>query len=1101
MRAFIAYIVLFLCGLECVAQNFPITSVDRIPTMFVRNEGQWSSEIRYKVLPDRAGVEVVADGLKLIPTRLKTGIRPLSVEVPLKHTSDAAAQISFHNPSQRMRLHSGERLGTKVNVIEGIDSSRWQRNVPATTSVSWENVWDGVDISLDLKDERIVQHIRVLPGADAENIEFNIRDNSSGELLQTLRWHAKGSDGRDMPVTTDISDSLFKIRIPQRIPNDTVHLWTEYATSFPVSITLHTNKLYNTAGEYIDSGNRRYIARYYTDATYAWSNMPITTNAYSRQPSGKYSWCYGRLACDGITVDFLSWFGGSILPPLTWNTDWSKQHPNYSLMTIDRFGFLLSMQKERGVYDNIPVFTTYNALQHRYPVDTTSIKVSNKGNEYSYIALIDTSGWPVYGTLLGGTDPASDVVFVNKFRGPDGSIAMEGWTNSEMQYVQPGGLQDSISDTTEVTSFIIRLTSTGDSIIYCTYLPSPLSVLDMNIGNDGRIAVLASVHEDWRRFPSVKGYQKQPGGLYDLLVFVISPRGDSVLWSSYLGGSLQEPSNYGSSPSTRSSIRIAPDGRVYVASSTSSNDFPLLHPMQSIFSTDAKNQADIILAGFSEQGALLFSTLWGGSDVDILNQMELTPCGEILLHGYTHSSDFPLHNVPAFQDTSLYNQQLYPRTKFIVLINPYDLVVRTSFIYPLPGIFSSIRFDHTGHLHGSGQIQSDYTMFNAYQHEADPDHGFLSRWYFPLCGEDCMLSTPMFRDTIVIDSSRNYISHDVFDLTLEVINTDTVRTAFDVRSTVDLPLGLLMLGNQPRTKSVTPSTLGPGMRGRVSWRVRLDTETLGGLQGMRNHIMHLKLTHEYKLSDALESCLSSFSFADYSIPIIRDDSEPGLVCSVTVDTVALSQDGRSFDLSTVTMTAEVRNTGQLESRPLRVLPNFGGMGCAVHPPEDSVRLIRPLRPGEAEVVSWQVRPGRRLDARIVDVTVVVSDEHGEATRCSTPLSIPAIPPLRCALQGPDTVRILKSGELVPPDIFTRILLSNVLDTLVGGAEVELDLLGVTHLRMWPGDTLRKLLGYVMPGGVRDARWQLELAQTPARLTIVPVTVRYRCDGLASGASA
>jgi hypothetical protein len=216
---------------------------------------------------------------------------------------------------------------------------------------------------------------------------------------------------------------------------------------------------------------------------------------------------------------------------------------------------------------------------------------------------------------------------------------------------------------------------------------------------------------------------------------------------------------------------------------------------------------------------------------------------------------------------------------------------------------------------------------------------------------------------------------------------------------------------------------------------------------------------------------------------------------VNVDTVALSQDGSGFDPPTVTMTAEVRNTGQLESRPLRVLPNFGGMGCAVHPPEDSVRLIRPLRPGEAEVVSWQVRPGRRVDARLVDVTVVVSDEHGEATRCSTPLSVPAIPPLRCALQGPDTVRILKSGELVPPDIFTRILLSNVLDTLVGGAEVELSLLGVTHLRMWPGDTLRKLLGYVMPGGVRDARWQLELAQTPTRPTVVPVTVRYRCDGL------
>jgi hypothetical protein len=264
---------------------------------------------------------------------------------------------------------------------------------------------------------------------------------------------------------------------------------------------------------------------------------------------------------------------------------------------------------------------------------------------------------------------------------------------------------------------------------------------------------------------------------------------------------------------------------------------------------------------------------------------------------------------------------------------------------------------------------------------------------------------------------------------------------------------------------------------------------------MRDHIMHLKLTHEYKLSDALESCLNSFSFTDNPIPIIRDDSEPGLVCSVTIDTVALSQDGLGFDPPVVSMTAEVRNTGQLESRPLRVLPNFGGMGCAVHPPEDSVRLIRPLRPGEAEVVSWQVRPCRRLDARLVDVTIVVSDEHGEATRCSTPVFVPAIPPLRCALQGPDTVRILKSGEFVPPDIFTRILLSNVLDTLVGGAEVELDLLGVTHLRMWPGDTLRKLLGFVMPGGVRDARWQLELAQTPTRPTVVPVTVRYRCDGL------
>lgn len=121
-------------------------------------------------------------------------------------------------------------------------------------------------------------------------------------------------------------------------------------------------------------------------------------------------------------------------------------------------------------------------------------------------------------------------------------------------------------------------------------------------GPSGSIFVCGSTESPG--FPTTTGaYRRTFQGGNEVFVAKLSANGDSLLWSTFLGGSQTERS---------ADIALAPDGGVIVAGETYSFDFPFTHDSQAYV-----DYGDAFVAKLSADGvSLVYSRLLGGSDWD-----------------------------------------------------------------------------------------------------------------------------------------------------------------------------------------------------------------------------------------------------------------------------------------------------------------------------------------------------------------------------------------------------------------------------------------------------------------------------------------------------
>ena len=135
----------------------------------------------------------------------------------------------------------------------------------------------------------------------------------------------------------------------------------------------------------------------------------------------------------------------------------------------------------------------------------------------------------------------------------------------------------------------------------------------------------------------------------DIVVSKLSLDGRQLLASTFLGGSANDGlltllglgdspliKNYGDS--FRGEVISDSLGRIYVASNTSSNDFPTASPVQA----QSGGGADAVLAIFNpDLDSLVFSTFHGGSTDDAAYSLQFGKAGDVYLCGGSSSADFP----------------------------------------------------------------------------------------------------------------------------------------------------------------------------------------------------------------------------------------------------------------------------------------------------------------------------------------------------------------------------------------------------------------------------------------------------------------------------
>lgn len=275
------------------------------------------------------------------------------------------------------------------------------------------------------------------------------------------------------------------------------------------------------------------------------------------------------------------------------------------------------------------VFITGNTDSADFPT-ADPLQAGRNGSTDVYLAKLSSAGSSlVYSTYLGGA--GTDAVTGGIAPGPDGEAFVGGITNSaDFPTVNP--YQASCAG--DHDAFVIRLSSSGSSLVYSTYLGGSGEDrnLGMALGTGGE--AYAAGYTASTDLPTINPYQAfHGGGLYDAFVCKLSTSGSLLLYSTYLGGSNSDQAWGG--------VALGTTGIAYTAGYTQSSDFPTANPYQA----SSGGTYDIFVSAVSPSGSILvYSTFFGGGAVDIARGIIAGDGGEVYAAGYTISTDLPTAN-------------------------------------------------------------------------------------------------------------------------------------------------------------------------------------------------------------------------------------------------------------------------------------------------------------------------------------------------------------------------------------------------------------------------------------------------------------------------
>jgi len=204
-------------------------------------------------------------------------------------------------------------------------------------------------------------------------------------------------------------------------------------------------------------------------------------------------------------------------------------------------------------------------------------------------------------------------------------------------------------------AFVVKLNPSGSALVYSTYLGGSADDRAHGIAVDswGNAYITGYTYSD--DFPTQNPLQPDYGGVYyDAFVAKLNPSGSALVYSTYLGGSIED---YGRG------IAVDASGNAYVTGETISDDFPTQNPLQPEQCTGLR---DAFVAKLNPSGsALVYSTYLGGRQADGGYGIAVDSLGNAYVTGYTFSDDFPTQNPLHPGDGGIYSGDV-----FVAKLNP-----------------------------------------------------------------------------------------------------------------------------------------------------------------------------------------------------------------------------------------------------------------------------------------------------------------------------------------------------------------------------------------------------------------------------------------------
>jgi hypothetical protein len=641
-------------------------------TTFVENRGQWDPEVRFAALRSSAALCVGRGAFWTVGADAAG-----RSDLLLFRLRDAGA----------LEPRGEEPQAGRTNFLLGADRNGWRTGVPGYARVRFAGVAPGIDLVLREHDGVLHYDLELAAAADLAAFGCTVEGGTLaltgdgglsiatalGALVQPppITWE-RLPDGQRRPLrarfvlrstgefgiavegrhparATVVDPALIwatylggsdvdRIEAVERLGDDVFVVGTTKSTNFPTSATAYDRTYSGTyradptdifvarlrttgagAAQLVYStyvGERIYLERPYdlfvdsggnaTVAGTAPRGIPTSSFAFQPNPLGNGEGFVFQLSPSGSAVNWGTYVGGS------------------------------SFDEVRGVHvdpanDRVTVVgRTYSA---DLPTTFLAYDRSHNGMYDAFVLRLDGAGSTLrYSTFLGGAyDDEANAVDVLA----DGTAVLGGATRSPTFPTTRGAFQTTLRPASQA-GFVTKVANDGRSLVASTFFDSlsdlgtGIEVLALDTETSGHVWIGGRTRSPYFPFMTIYCFDITYQGESEGFVSRLEPMLDRLTVSSYCGGL--------GADEVRGLHWDGADSAV-VGGWTASIDFPTT---PQCFDGTHNGSNDGFALRVSNQGRLLYSTLYGGSGDDRVTGVAIGPDGSAVLGGWTISGDLPL---------------------------------------------------------------------------------------------------------------------------------------------------------------------------------------------------------------------------------------------------------------------------------------------------------------------------------------------------------------------------------------------------------------------------------------------------------------------------
>lgn len=499
-----------------------------------------------------------------------------------------------------------EPTGHRLNSMIGRDPAAWEKNVPTSAAVRYEEIYRNIDLKVYGAERQVEYDWIVKPGGSVSDIRISCENvqgteiDREGNLVIRTRFgrmtHKKpaayqimGEERVEVEAGFDrIRDGVFGLRVGTY--DETRPLIID-----PV-ILVYSTYLGGRGADYatriaVDNAGAVYI----TGETVS-ADFPVG-NAFDGTWNGSYDAFAAKLSAAGDSLVYSTFLGGS-------NFDLGRR------IALD------------GQGNAFVVGSTYSA---DFPVRNALDSVYNGDSDVFVAKISPTGNTLAYSTYIGGSQYDEGVSLAIDSAG---SAYVVGSTNSSnFPKLNPydlfynGGMD----------AFFAKLNPTGSGLVFSTWLGEGGEDFGTGIAVDATGAIYVTGYTNSTNFPTRNAYLYDWMGGFDGFVTKFTAAGNRLVYSTYLGGGDDDFIN---------GIVVDDAGNAHLVGDTMSADFPAERS-----DSTWKGGYDAFVSKLNDRGdGLEYSLYLGGGGDDFGYGIASDKAGSVYVAGLTESTDFPVLN-------------------------------------------------------------------------------------------------------------------------------------------------------------------------------------------------------------------------------------------------------------------------------------------------------------------------------------------------------------------------------------------------------------------------------------------------------------------------